>query len=276
MNGHRIVAAAMVYKDVAMAEDMASATGTTSGVGGELGGKWGRYVDRYRGGEDRSVVFRDMVLDDIRERGGNQTVLDIGCGEGFDSEFELQETIARASGRYIGVEPDTEIKLAPYSAEAHRCIFEEAPVAANSVDVAFAVMVLEHLRRPQAFWDKVWEVLVDGGVFWGMTVDGRHWFCKASLWTQRLRVKEYYLDMLRRTGSGGMYDNYAVHYQSNSPEQVKRYTRRFKSVELINFLRVGQCNSCFPKVLRGLVNRLERRAMQRGKPGVLLAIRVVK
>ena len=49
-------------------------------------------------------------------------------------------------------------------------------------------------RNPRRFWDKLYEVLKDNGVFWGLTVDGRHWFRRASLWAERLKIKDRYLN----------------------------------------------------------------------------------
>jgi hypothetical protein len=67
---------------------------------------WGEYVERFRRGEWRDRIFHDMVLGDVRGRPRPRTVLDIGCGRGFDGNQEFQGSIARAADRYVGVEPD--------------------------------------------------------------------------------------------------------------------------------------------------------------------------
>jgi hypothetical protein len=138
-------------------------------------------------------------------------------------------------------------------------------------------MVLEHLERPTPFWDKLYHVLVDGGVFWGLTVDARHWFCQASLWTERIGIKDAYLRLLRGPrGSAFRYENYPVHYRTNTPEQITRYARRFRIRECINFAREGQLVDCFPRWLHPLSRLLDRQAIRQGRPGPLLAIRAVK
>jgi hypothetical protein len=71
-----------------------------------------------------------------------------GCGHGFDGDEALQRSIAQAAGAYLGIEPDESVMLGPYVTESHRCFFEDAPVQDGSIDVAFAVIVLEHLADP--------------------------------------------------------------------------------------------------------------------------------
>jgi SAM-dependent methyltransferase len=234
------------------------------------------YLERYRAGEWRDRIFRDMILDDVRPAAKRLTFLDIGCGHGFDGDVPLQESIARVAGTFIGIEPDSSIRPGSYFTAVHTCLFEDAPLPAGSVDVAYAIMVLEHLAEPQRFFDKLWEVLAAGGVFWGLTVDHRHWFCRYSRWFDRLRVKDMYLRFLLGRRGEERYENYPVFYRSNSPAQIRLLARRFRSCEFYNFARVGQCNSYFPPPLRPFVNAWDRRALRRNRPGVLLAVRVQK
>jgi len=234
------------------------------------------YVRRYREGEWRASVFRDMILADLARLPDSPAVLDIGCGRGFDDSLELQAEIAGASGRYIGIEPDPESPLAPFITESHRCVFEEATLPPASVHLAFAVMVLEHIREPARFWTRLETVLADGGVFWGFTVDARHWFCRLSLWMERLRLKDLYLDRLRGPRGTARYHNYPVFYRANSPGQVLPWIRRFRRHDFVSFSRAGQLDYYVPRVLRPLSAMLERRRIARNKPGLILAIRIEK
>jgi SAM-dependent methyltransferase len=238
--------------------------------------RWAPYLERYRRGEWRDRILHDLILDDARRRGGALTFLDIGCGRGFGGDVRLQQSLARAAGRYIGIEPDPEMYPGPHVSELLCCLFEDAPLEADSVDVAFANMVLEHLAEPAAFWDRLHVVLRDGGVFWGLTMDARHWFCRASLWAERLKVKDLYLTALRGRRGEARYENYPVYYRSNTPEQIARYTQRFRSCETLNFARIGQCSYYVPRLLQPLANWLDRRALRRGRPGTVLAVRVEK
>jgi 2-polyprenyl-3-methyl-5-hydroxy-6-metoxy-1,4-benzoquinol methylase len=143
--------------------------------------QWATFIARYRAGEWRDRIFHDMVMADARRQGPNPTILDIGCGEGLDGDIPLQRSLAAIAGRFIGIEPDPAVSLGDHFTESHCCLLENSPLETGSVDVAYTVMVLEHLPHPQAFWDKLHQVLGDGGVFWGMTVDARHLFCQLSL-----------------------------------------------------------------------------------------------
>jgi SAM-dependent methyltransferase len=237
---------------------------------------WHPYVERYRRGEWRAPIFLDMVLDDIRARGGRPAVLDIGCGSGFDGDGKLQERLAAAAGTYVGVEPDPAAPLGPHFDAAYRCPFEEAPIRPGSVDVAVAVMVLEHLRRPAAFWAKLLEVLAPGGAFWGFTVDARHWFCRVSSWLERVRLKDLYLDgVLGKRGGATRYDNFPVYYRANTPAQVRRHAAGFARCEFLNLDKPGQVLPYLPRWLWPAARALEGRPAT-GRRGVHLVIRAVK
>jgi SAM-dependent methyltransferase len=233
-------------------------------------------LERYRSGAVRDRVLHDLILEDAAKLGRPLTLLDIGCGKGFDTDVPLQKSLVRAADRYIGIEPDAAVDAGEHITDVRRCLFEEADLPPGSIDLAFAVMVLEHLPEPQRFWDKLHEVLRPGGVFWGMTVDARHWFRHASLWSQRLRLKEWYLTWLMGVRGEERYENYPVHYRCNTPERLARFAASFRSVECANLSRVGQCDDLLPARLRPLSRRVEASAIARGKPGTLLLVRAVK
>ena len=240
------------------------------------GARWQSYQDRFRSGKWRGPIFRDIVLDDIRAAGEGATVLDIGCGHGFDGDIRLQRSLAESGCRYIGVEPDTAIAPGEHVSEVYRALFEDAPIPPGSLQVAFAVMVLEHVAQPQRFWDKAWEVLADGGVFWGFTMDGRHRFCQASALTERLGLKDLYLHFLRGQRGTDRYENYPVQYRCNTPAQIAPCAAAFRECEFISFTAVGQLNYFIPRPLRPLTNCLDRLDIWLNRPGSLLAVRAVK
>ena len=239
---------------------------------------WAPYLARYRAGEWRDRIFRDLIRADAAALGRPPTLLDIGCGGGLDGDVPLQRSLAAGAARYIGVEPDPGVTPGAYFDEVHRCPFEAAPLPEGSVDIAFAVMVLEHLEHPQPFWDRLHAVLAEGGLFWALTVDARHLFGRLSLWMGRLGLKDLYLDALygRRGRGPRRYDNYPTFYRSNTPAQVRRLARRFRSCELLSFARIGQWSPYLPRGLRGLADRLDRLELRRGRPGTLLAVRAQK
>jgi SAM-dependent methyltransferase len=241
-----------------------------------LDGPFDTALERFRAGTWRDRILHDLILADAARLGNSLTFLDIGCGKGFDTDLPLQQNLVRAAGTYIGIEPDPSVTPGEHIKDVRRCFFEEVDLPRGSVHVAFAVMVLEHLADPQPFWDRLHEVLADGGVFWGMTVDARHWFSRASLWLERVRLKEVYLSWLLGSWGRKRYENYPVFYRCNTPERAAHYARAFADVQCANLSRVGQCDSLFPRLLRPLVRRLEARAVRKGKPGSLLLIRAVR
>jgi SAM-dependent methyltransferase len=251
--------------------------GQESMIAMSIDDRWASYRARYSSGEWRSPLFRDMILDDVHRSGTRPTILDIGCGDGLDGEITLQRTIAQAAGRFIGIEPDRKVILGDHFSETHRCLFEDAPIPPGSVDLAYAIMVLEHLPSPQLFWDKLHEVLADGGVFWGLTVDARHLFSRLSLWSGRLRIKNSYLDfMLGRTEQDARYKNYPTYYRSNTPPEIARLASAFRSCECVNFSRVGQWSPYLPKPIRRFADELDRRSIRNGRPGTLMIVRAVR
>jgi SAM-dependent methyltransferase len=220
--------------------------------------------------------MHDLIVADVAQMEPPLTFLDIGCGKGFDTDIPLQRSLVNRADRYIGIEPDTSVTPIPSIQEVHRCTLEDAPLPAESVNVAFAIMVLEHLKDPQPFWDRLLDVLAPGGVFWALTVDARHWVCQASLWLERLRLKELYLTYLLGNRGQERYENYPVYYRCNAPRQIAQYAKRFSSVNCWPLFRQHQCLSLFPPMVRSVLRRV---VSTDGKPtsrGANLVVRAVK
>src|SRR5262245_16532038 len=97
---------------------------------------WSNYLARYRGGEWRDRIFRDMILDDLRNMVPKPTLLEIGCGEGLDGSIPLQRSLTDTAGRFIGIEPDSQVCLGEHFTEAHSYLFEDAALKDGSVDLA--------------------------------------------------------------------------------------------------------------------------------------------
>jgi SAM-dependent methyltransferase len=237
---------------------------------------WDTFHDQYRSGRWRAALVHDLILADVWARGPKPTVLDIGCGRGFDDDPRLQASLASHAGRYVGVEPDTEAPLGNCFDAVYRCPLEDAAVAPGSVHVAFAVMVLEHLRRPQTFFDKIHTLLADGGVFWALTMDARHWFCTASQTAGRLGIKDLYLGWIWGRRGCERYANYPAFYRANTPGRIRQLARGFRDVRCANLAREGQLDPYLPRALRPLGRFLDRRAIGSGRPGPLLAVRLEK
>ena len=234
-------------------------------------------LTRYQNGENRTILFRDLVVGAIRQyQHKGAVILDIGCGHGFHGEIELQQSIADACHRMIGVEPDGSVAPPAFFSEIHRCTFDQAPISPGSVDVAYSVFVLEHIDKPALFWRKLFDCLVPGGVFWGFTVDSRHCFSLISQMTEMLCLKDLYMNWLRGHRAKDRYENYPVMYRANSPRAILPYTKGFRAIEMASMHRAGQMDFYFPRPLRRFSRSLERLCMALGLPGSILMIKLTK
>jgi SAM-dependent methyltransferase len=205
------------------------------------------------------------------------TLLDIGCGHGFDLDQKLQRQLADGVEKYIGVEPDTQIQVNSFISPVHRCFFEDAPIDANSVDIAFAVMVLEHLPEPERFWDHVHRTLKPGGVFWGFTVNGRHPFTLISAATGKLGIKDRYLDWVKGAGPENRHENYPTFYRANTEDALRVQTKAFSSMDLLCFKRARELAWYLPKGLKGLAGVYDSITRITGLPqSGVIAVRVQK
>jgi len=234
------------------------------------------YTRRYQSAEWRAQIFADIVLDEVANLGRTCTVLDIGCGAGFDGSRALQEQIAARSAAYIGVEPDVAMTVGPHFTAVHRCLFEAAQIAPASIDVAFGVMVAEHIENPAAFMSRLADVLRDGGVFWAFTIDLRHWSAWSSLLMEKTGLKNLYLNMLHGKRGEDRYHNYPVQYRLNTPRQVRRHAGDFAHAEFISFSRVGAEDYNLPGMLRPMNHVLDHALGFVGAPGSNLAFRLVR
>ena len=238
---------------------------------------WSSFLERYRRGEWRAPIFCDMILAEIKSGHARPlTMLDIGCGKGFDDDPKFQKILSQACDLYVGVEPDVSSSHNPAMHHVYYCRFEEAPIEPSSINLAFSVMVLEHIESPEVFWDKLYNSLCHGGVFWGFTMDSRHPFANISVSMKNLMIKDWYLNRLHGRTGGNRYENFPVYYRSNKPDQIVPLASRFRSLTILNFHRTGQLDYYFPKALRWLGRAFDRYCQWRGLPGPIMAMRVMK
>lgn len=234
------------------------------------------YLRRYESAEWRAQIFADMVIDDLRELGPRCTVVDIGCGAGFDDSREIQRRIAAHAGTYIGVEPDVTMAVGPHFSTVHRCAFEAAPIPPASVDLAFCVMVTEHIDKPADFMARLADVLRDGGVFWAFTIDLRHWSAWSSLLMEKSGAKDAYLDLLHGRRGIDRYCNYPVQYRLNTPRQVRKYASGLLNAEFLSLTRIGAEDGNVPRWLRPLNHFVDHVLQFVGAPGSNLAYRLTR
>lgn len=207
--------------------------------------------------EWRTPTFYDIVKWEI-EAHPRPTVLDIGCGLGFDGDVGFQGAIAIQAARFIGVEPDLSVTPPSIFTEVHRSTFEAAPIAPGSVDIAYAVMVMEHVSNPSAFWSRLREVLAPGGVFIAFSVNGAHWFSSVTRLMSATGLKSRYLGLLSGKGGAERYEDYPVYYRSNTSRRVAKLASGFKSVQTFHYGTKGNAADYLPRPLRAVAKRLDR------------------
>jgi SAM-dependent methyltransferase len=234
------------------------------------------WLRRWRLGGYRAAFFRDLILADARRLGPRPTLLDIGCGAGLDGDPVLQQSLADVAGRYIGIEPDSSMTVGQGFTEVYRCALEDAALAPSSIDVAFAVFVIEHLRRPVDFWERLFELLVPGGVFWGFTIDLRHFFGLASILVEKAGWKRWYLDRVRRAESLAKVRTYPAYYRANTPGEIRRQVGRFRAARFMNLHRTAQFDAYLPHWLQPAGRLVDRLTGAVGLPGPMLVVRLEK
>lgn len=243
----------------------------------------GRYQQAWAG---PGAQWTQLILEDLDALGADAqpTVLDIGCGGGLQGEPLWQALIAEQAGRYIGIEPDVAVPT-PAAAGAGDVFtqrlgtrFEDAPLSPASVDLAYAAMVLEHVAEPGAFFARLADVVRPGGVFWGFTVDRRHYFSWLSQLMGLLGVKDRYLDRVRgrRGEAGARYENYPTCYRCNTPAALARLAGQDFSLQTWSLHRVGQLDGYMPWRLRRLSRLADRLVLRWGLPGSVLVVRAVR
>jgi SAM-dependent methyltransferase len=237
--------------------------------------RWHPYQTRLRHGEPRESVYYALLRADLDSL-DHPVVLDIGCGHGFLHNKALQADLAAHTGVFIGLEPDKDISPQSIFSELYRMTLEDAPLAPASIDMAYAVMVLEHLPQPDQFWQKLREVLKPGGVFWGFTIDARHWYTFGSILTERLGIKERYLNRLHGTRGAERYENYPVSYRSNTPRQLMRAGMGFQRIEIQSVYLPGLLDYYLPPGLRWAGRALDSLYWRVGRIGVNLAVRAIR
>jgi len=237
---------------------------------------WDEYQRRWHQGTYRATFFRDMVLSELRRRGPNVVLLDVGCGHRFDGEPGLQDSLAKSADQYLGIEPDASVPVADCFTRVHRCTLEEAPITAASIDVAFAVFVIEHLSHPAAFFERLFEILVPGGVFWGFTIDSRHYFALVSRISEVLGVKGWWLKRVGVAESFRCGNHYRTFYRANTPRTLRRCAMQFRSVRLMNLHQTGQLDAYLPRWAHSASHGLDWIWAALGFPGPMLVVRLEK
>lgn len=237
--------------------------------------QWKIWLNRLDSRDWRTPVFFEIVSREIsaRHRTARPTVLDIGCGLGFDGEVGFQQAFSEQAGRFIGIEPDTTIEPPKFFSEVHRTTLEDAPIAPGSVDVAYAVMVMEHVSDPAAFWSRLYDILAPGGVFLAFSVNGAHWFAPLTRVMSLAGLKTAYLNLVHGRRGTERYADYPVYYRTNTSKQIELHARNFRSLEVMMFGATGNVASYAPRPLQPVVRSIDKLAYRLFRQSINILIR---
>jgi SAM-dependent methyltransferase len=222
----------------------------------------------------RAEFFYEQIVEEIQNRKIRPSaILDIGCGGGFHHRSDLQESLGSMCDRFIGVEPDPEAKIIPRFDYVHKGLFTNTGIPDASIDVAFAVMVLEHVESPQEFFAELSRVMKPGGVFFGFTVDARHWFSRASTFLEKTHLKEGYLRLLKGRRGVERYENFPTAYRCNRPNDLQRDMGNNFDIDCVSLHRVGQLDFYIPSLLQPISHLLDRASVSGRFSGSCLMVR---
>jgi 2-polyprenyl-3-methyl-5-hydroxy-6-metoxy-1,4-benzoquinol methylase len=143
------------------------------------------------------LAFKDLLRSEVAKRNRSATVLDVGCGSGIGRESTTQEWIATQVGQLWGVEPDQEIEIPKCFSQVWRSNLEDANIPSQSVDLAYAFMVLEHVEQVDAFMKRLSDCLKPGGVFLAATINAKCFFARIARITGRIGLQEAVLSVAR-------------------------------------------------------------------------------
>jgi SAM-dependent methyltransferase len=170
---------------------------------------------------ERNEFFIDIVVDQIKKY-KDPVVVDIGCGAGIGETEPLLWKVRNAATKLIGIEPDTQVKpRMDIMDQVEHTSFEDCSIPENSVDVAFSVMVMEHVSSPQAFMEKIYRTLKPGGVYLFLTVNRNHYFGIITTVLKKLKIDELILKIVRPKAEVENY-HYPVVYKFNSKKDITK------------------------------------------------------
>lgn len=126
-----------------------------------------QYRRQHPGWRPATEAYAGLVRAHLRPE---SVILDLGCGRGG-----LVEQLGHPLAQVIGVDPDlTSLHEHRLPLPRAQAFSNHLPLPANSIDLAFASWVLEHLPAPSLDFAEITRVLRPGGVFIFLTPNKGH------------------------------------------------------------------------------------------------------
>jgi SAM-dependent methyltransferase len=143
-------------------------------------------------------------------------VLDLGCGRGG-----LLEQLEHPLHQVVGIDPDlTSLREHRLPLPRAQGLSSHLPLAGQTIDVAFASWLLEHLAEPGRDFAEVARVLRPGGVFVFITPNRRHPLALLTRLLGRAGQGQRWLVSRLYGRSGG--DTFPAYYRANCRQTITR------------------------------------------------------
>lgn len=198
-------------------------------------------------------------------------LLDVGCGKGIVRDPDPQQHFRTLVSQYIGIEPDSGVQpLQGVFDVVHNCLLEDAPLKPNSIDVAYAFFVVEHIQDPARFLAKIKECLKPGGVFIFLTPNAKSYFGQVCYWSERLGIDEWLLRLIKSSDDIESY-HYPIAYKLNSPKSIEEKASEYGlSARVITIEGYINARGYFPGPLRLILKLLKWKRRKFHNPNVLI------
>ena len=188
--------------------------------------------------------FARLLEADDRMRG---RVLDVGCGPDYPEPQPMRAVLARCA-QLDGVDPDPAVENHPHLALRWCSEFAEAEIPRAAYDAVMTYNVVEHIKQPRLFLEKVCAALRAGGAFYAFTPHALHPFAMVSRLVQRIGLKDAW-----RVLSKQKVNPYPAFYRLNRLGAVLKAARDLPFTQLTcHYLPTPQWQAYFPAPLRML------------------------
>jgi SAM-dependent methyltransferase len=196
--------------------------------------------------------------------------LDIGCGSGIFGIEDLLRPVRMQAAELWGLEPDPRTEVPQIFDVVHRSMVEVADLPTDYFDVAFSVMVMEHVQAPMDFLAAVWKVLSPGGRYIFITINDLHYFGRIAKLMRKMRMDELAVRVVRGTRQVATY-HYPVQYRCNRVSVVDRLAREtgFTNPAYVFVEEAGPIDY-FPGALKPIYQALQWKRTWRRRPDILL------
>lgn len=238
-------------------------------------------VYNYQTVSDRAKLFTRLIIKECHARihPANQVrVLDVGCGKGIELCVDYQWALREQAAELWGLEPDKNLSIRPGLFHRHQsALMEEADLPADSFDVAYSFMVMEHVLDPDAFLRAVHRCLKPGGVYLFATPNKRHYFTRIASALHALKLDEMVLRAINRQSVDEYH--YPVQYRFNDEKRINAAARElgFLAPEFVYLEEEGPFGY-FPRPLRFIYHALaaKRRIIRQPKSLLTMMCRLTK